>query len=75
MVKPPRVPVRLPEVLQLAAPDLHHYPGLYQNVSPHPGNRTYRGKIVALVPKSAPEKMAELFILEKVHPISGNLET
>ncbi|HDN19567.1 MAG TPA: hypothetical protein ENF46_00525 [Candidatus Acetothermia bacterium] len=48
---------------------------LYENVSPHPGNRTYRGKIVTLVPKSAPEKMAELFILEKVHPISGNLET
>ena len=47
---------------------------LYDNVSPHPGNRTYRGKIVTLVPVSAPEKMAELFILEKVRPISGNLE-
>jgi len=42
---------------------------LYENVSPYPGSASHCGKLVVLISKAEPDRMAQLFILEKVWPV------
>jgi hypothetical protein len=41
----------------------------YESVSPITPSKTYKGKIVAIIEKDKPEKMALLFALEKIRPV------
>jgi hypothetical protein len=41
----------------------------YEEVSPTPRSRPFKGKLVAVVPRDQPEDMAILFFLEKIAPV------
>jgi len=41
----------------------------YEEVSPTPRSRTFKGKLVAVVPRDRHEAMAILFFLEKIAPV------
>lgn len=41
----------------------------YEDVSPTPAGRTWTGKLVAVVEKERHDKMAKLFVMEKILPV------